>query len=68
MVRLRVSVGYMVLMIAGAVLVEGALVALPSLLAAVPTQAAPAELPEQYFVEVRHLSDGRLSMEMRASN
>ena len=48
MVRLRVSVGYMVLMIAGAVVVEGALVALPSLLAAAPTHAAPAAPSKHY--------------------
>lgn len=68
MVRLRVSVGYMVLMIAGAVAVEGVLIALPSLLAAAPTHAAATEIPEEYFVEVRDLGEGRMSMEMRASN
>lgn len=68
MVRLRISVGYMVLMIAGAVVLEGALVALPSLFAAAPTHAAPAAPSEQYFVEVRDLGEGRTGVEIRPSN
>ncbi len=68
MVRLRTSVGYMVLMIAGAVAVEGALVALPSLVRTTPAQPAPVTTADHYFVEVRDPGEGRMSVEMRPSS
>lgn len=64
---MRISVGYMVFMIAGAVVVEGALLALPSWLGSAPIRAAPAAPSRQYFVEVRDPED-RAGVETRSSN
>jgi hypothetical protein len=58
----------MVLMIAGAVVVEGALLALPSWLGSAPIRAAPSAPSRQYFVEVRDPGEDRAGVETRPSN
>lgn len=65
MVRLRVSVAYMVLMIAGAVVVEGAIIAIPVLAGSPPHDAIQTAEASPYTVEVRDLGEGQVTVEMR---